>query len=158
MTDRARTMVDTHKLLTRELIKDLNEELIVDNPDQSFTHKKAMTSWIRRSAPIGISTNIIFTANARALRHMISQRTSEHAEIEIRGVMSQVAKHCKRAAPNCFQDMSQHVETGAYEFPHYQVHCLACKRTDSAITPGNRCLHCCSEIVDITNIGSGTKV
>ena len=42
-----------------------------------FHVKKEVTSALRRLAPIGLSTDIIWTANARTLRHVIEMRTAE---------------------------------------------------------------------------------
>jgi len=49
----------------------------------SFKDKKIATSLARRFVPMGIPTNLIFTANVRALRHIINMRMTEHAEAEI---------------------------------------------------------------------------
>jgi thymidylate synthase ThyX len=81
----------------------LNKMLLESTDD--FAVKKQLTSYIRRIAPLGLSTNIIFTANARALRHIIAQRTSPHAEIEIRRVFREVAVMAAIECPNIFQDM-----------------------------------------------------
>jgi len=104
----------------RESITALNKILIEDDPDTSFKHKKTMTSLIRRIAPLGISTNIIFTANARALRHVIVQRTSPHAEVEIQGVFRAIADMVKEQAPAIFADVIQKAD-GSYtsEFTHW---------------------------------------
>lgn len=71
-----------------------------------FSEKKKLTSWFRRFAPIGLATSILWTANIRALRHIIPIRTTVHAEAEIRLVMGEVAKICKEEAPLCFTDMT----------------------------------------------------
>ena len=104
----------------REAIVSLNKLLIEDNEDKSFAWKKKMTSLIRRVAPMGISTNIIFTANARALRHLIVQRTSVHAEIEIRLVFDEIAKKAKAHAPAIFADLTKQ-EDGSYTSPQEKV-------------------------------------
>ena len=73
---------------------------------ESFAIKKRLTSALRRIAPMGLATNIVFTANIRALRHIIEMRTSLAAEEEIRMIMLDVAKLCLHYAPNSFQDMT----------------------------------------------------
>ena len=45
-----------------------------------------------------------FTGNARALRHFIELRGSEHAEVEIRKVAVQVLEIMRKEAPNMFAD------------------------------------------------------
>jgi thymidylate synthase (FAD) len=87
----------------RKTVAKLNKLLLKD--DISFFRKKRITSLIRRIAPIGINTSIIFTANARALRHIIEMRTSPHAEAEICNIFKRVAVLARDAAPNIFQDM-----------------------------------------------------
>ena len=96
----------------------LNTLLIKD--DMPFFKKKELTSWIRRICPIGISTNILFTANVRALRHMIALRTSSSAEVEIREVFTKIAHLCKEAAPNLFQDI-MFLPSGSIDFQHRKV-------------------------------------
>lgn len=61
-------------------------------PDDSFDFdkRKKITSAIRRIAPNGQSNEIGFTANLRALRHIVQLRTARFAEWEIRSVFSQV--------------------------------------------------------------------
>ena len=71
-----------------------------------FAEKKKLTSAFRRFAPIGLATTIMFTANIRALRHIIELRTSLHAEVEIRKVFLDIAEICKVRYPNLFQDMT----------------------------------------------------
>jgi len=112
----------------REAIVTLNKLLIEDNTDKSFALKKQMTSLIRRIAPMGISTNIIFTANARALRHMIVQRTSPHAEVEIQQVFRSIAGTVKKQAPAIFADL-QAMGDGSYESRFAKWTCNQCGHT-----------------------------
>ena len=87
----------------KRVIAKLDKEMIA--PHKSFDVKKKLTSWLRRIAPIGISTNIMFTVNARALRHMICTRTSVHAEVEIREAFDIIAHKAKDRCPALFQDL-----------------------------------------------------
>ena len=57
-----------------------------------FSHKKKLTSACRRLVPNGVENEIGWSANLRALRHMIEMRTSLHAEEEIRKVFMDVAQ------------------------------------------------------------------
>ena len=59
-------------------------ELGIDEEGVPFHVKKEVTSALRRLAPIGLCTDIIWTANARTLRHVIEMRTAEGAEEELR--------------------------------------------------------------------------
>lgn len=76
----------------------------LDDPGVDFTHKKHMTSFMRRLAPDGVATGIVWTANLRTLRHVIEMRTSLGAEEEIRLVFDDVAKAMVREAPAIFAD------------------------------------------------------
>lgn len=83
-------------------IKKLNEIVNIDS--LSFEEKKFYTSLFRRLAPEGIATNISFTANLRALRHIIELRTSPTAEIEMRKVFREVFLISWFTWPHVFQD------------------------------------------------------
>jgi thymidylate synthase (FAD) len=83
------------------------EQLSLDNGDMPFAVKKEITSALRRLAPIGLSTDILWTANVRTLRHVIEMRTAAGAEEELRQVFSDVAEKMKDEAPSLFQDFNQ---------------------------------------------------
>lgn len=87
--------------------------------EPNFQRKKKLTSAFRRLAPIGLSTNIIVTANHRAWRHIIEMRTSPHAEEEIRLVIGDVADIMKNRFPYIYQDLVE-LEDG-YEFKYKKV-------------------------------------
>ena len=72
-----------------------------------FAVKKEVTSALRRLAPIGLSTDILWTANLRTLRHVIAQRTLPTAEEEMRLVFDAVAQVAVKEAPALFQDFSR---------------------------------------------------
>lgn len=69
-----------------------------------FHEKKVLTSAMRRIAPDGVATTIIWTANARTLRWVIEARTDPGAEVEIRMVFGKVAETMKKEAPHLFGD------------------------------------------------------
>ena len=68
-------------------------ELGIDDEGVPFHVKKEVTSALRRLAPIGLSTDIVWTANVRTLRHVIEMRTAEGAEEELRLVFDRIAAH-----------------------------------------------------------------
>jgi thymidylate synthase (FAD) len=82
------------------------EALGIDDEGTPFHVKKEVTSALRRLAPIGLSTDIIWTANARTLRHVIEMRTAPGAEEELRLVFDRIARMMKDEAPNLFQDFT----------------------------------------------------
>ncbi len=83
------------------------QELGIDDDGIPFHVKKEVTSALRRLAPIGLSTDILWTANVRTLRHVIEMRTAAGAEEELRLVFDLVAQTMKDEAPGLFQDFSQ---------------------------------------------------
>ena len=83
------------------------QELDLDGEGVPFHVKKEITSALRRLAPIGLSTDIIWTANVRTLRHVIEMRTAEGAEEELRLVFDKIAALMQREAPGLFQDFTR---------------------------------------------------
>jgi thymidylate synthase (FAD) len=93
-------------------------KLGIDEQGVPFHVKKEVTSALRRLAPIGLSTDIVWTANTRTLRHVIEMRTAEGAEEELRLVFDQVARIMLAEAPGLFQDFTRQ-EDGAW-VPEYR--------------------------------------
>lgn len=85
-------------------------ELDVDNVP--FSVKKQITSAMRRLAPIGLSTGMVWTANIRALRHCITMRTDFAAEEEIRIVFDEVYNLMYEECPWLFDDFEAVYEDG----------------------------------------------
>lgn len=92
--------------------------LEVDAEGVPFSVKKEITSALRRLAPIGLSTDLIMTMNARTLRHVIEMRTAPGAEEELRLIFGQVAEIMTRESPGIFQDFSR-AEDGSW-VPRYR--------------------------------------
>lgn len=100
-------------------IKKLESLYDIDNI-KDFETKKILTSAFRRIAPSGKMCKMVFTANHRAIRHLIELRTSKHAEIEIREVFSLIAQEMKKRYPNIYQDMSCN-ENGEWIFKNSKI-------------------------------------
>jgi len=83
------------------------ETLGIDDEGVPFQVKKEITSALRRLAPIGLSTDIVWTANVRTLRHVIEMRTAPGAEEELRLVFDKVARLMRDEAPDLFQDFER---------------------------------------------------
>ena len=66
--------------------------------------KKDKTSFMRRFAPDGVATGLVWTANIRALRHTIEARTDPGAEEEIRLVFGKIGEIMRAEAPALFGD------------------------------------------------------
>nr|WP_276544630.1 FAD-dependent thymidylate synthase [Brevibacterium luteolum] len=90
----------------------MSEHFKLDEEGTKFAHKKHMTSFMRRFAPEGLGTGIVYTANLRSLRHVVEMRTAPGAEEEIRLVFGKIAEVMKAEAPAIFADYS--VEDGAW--------------------------------------------
>lgn len=85
-----------------------------------FHRKKIITSGARRYAPDGLATTIGWSANVRALRHIIAARTAPGAEDEIRRVFDAVAQIMKAELPALFADF-QRAEDGTWTPQHPKV-------------------------------------
>jgi thymidylate synthase (FAD) len=96
------------------------DQLGIDEEGLPFHVKKEITSALRRLAPIGLSTDIMWTANARTLRHVIEMRTAEGAEEELRLVFDQVARIMQAEAPGLFQDFARQ-DDGSWVPEHRKV-------------------------------------
>lgn len=70
----------------------------------NFDLKKRITSALRRLMPDGMATSIVWSANHRTIRHVITMRTAESAEVEIRFVFDKVARIMKERFPLIYQD------------------------------------------------------
>ena len=88
------------------------EHFGLDDEGVPFHEKKEKTSFMRRFAPDGVATGIVWTANIRTLRHTIEARTDPGAEEEIRLVFGKIAEIMRAEAPALFADYE--VRDGAW--------------------------------------------
>jgi thymidylate synthase (FAD) len=96
------------------------DALGLDEEGVPFAVKKEVTSALRRLAPIGLSTDIVWTANVRTLRHVIEMRTAAGAEEELRLVFDRVAEAMAREAPGLFGDFTRS-DDGTWAPAHHKV-------------------------------------
>ena len=96
------------------------EALGLDEEGVPFAVKKEVTSALRRLAPIGLSTDIVWTANVRTLRHVVEMRTAPGAEEELRLVFDRVAATMRDEAPGLFQDFTR-ADDGSWSPVHHKV-------------------------------------
>ncbi|HEX5307889.1 MAG TPA: FAD-dependent thymidylate synthase [Solirubrobacteraceae bacterium] len=87
-----------------ELQVEAANKLGLDRDGVPFAVKKEVTSALRRLAPIGLSTDVVWSANLRTLRHVIELRTAPGAEEEMRLVFDRVAHTMQAETPDLFQD------------------------------------------------------
>ncbi|MEU4329679.1 FAD-dependent thymidylate synthase [Nonomuraea dietziae] len=88
------------------------EHFGLDNEGVPFSEKKHRTSFMRRFAPEGVATGLVWTANVRTLRHTIEARTAVGAEEEIRMLFQRIGELMRKEAPALFSDYV--VEDGAW--------------------------------------------
>lgn len=79
------------------------ERRFASQTDRTLRRKLARQA-ARSVLPNATETKIFVTANARALRHFIELRASEHAEVEMRRVATKILEIVRQAAPNLFRD------------------------------------------------------
>lgn len=91
---------------TEALMAWISRRFKLDDPATGFHTKKTITSAMRRLIPHGVATSIIWTANIRALRHVVEIRTAMGAEYEIREAFNQVGMYASALFPNSFHDFS----------------------------------------------------
>ena len=96
------------------LYQKLVSKLNLDNM-KDFDQKKKLTSALRRILPEGKAKEIGFSANIRALRHMVQLRTSRHAEWEIRKVFEQVYLLTKEKFPLLYYGAKEELVHGILE-------------------------------------------
>ena len=71
----------------------------LDDDGTKMHEKKHKTSFMRRFAPDGVATGLVWTANVRTLRHTIESRTDPGAEEEIRLVFGKIGELMRAEAP-----------------------------------------------------------
>lgn len=86
---------------------ELLKEVMPRREGESVTdYRKRIQSCSRETLPNCTEAPIIVTANTRAWRHIISMRTSPHADVRIRVPMIAVLKQLQTVSPNHFGDLS----------------------------------------------------
>jgi thymidylate synthase (FAD) len=78
-------------------------ERMKDELDRT-ARRKAARQAARSVLPNATETKIFVTANARAIRNVLEQRGSRHAEPEIRKLANKLLDVMQREAPNLFSD------------------------------------------------------
>lgn len=90
----------------------MSDHFGLDDEGVKFKEKKVKTSFMRRFAPEGVGTGLVWTANIRTLRHTIEARTDRGAEEEIRLVFNQIGEIMRKECPALFGDYT--VEDGVW--------------------------------------------
>jgi thymidylate synthase (FAD) len=92
----------------------------IDEPGADFARKKAVTSAIRRYAPEGRATGLVWSANLRTLRLLIELRTAPGAETEIRRLFDRIAQLVREETPAVMADFDRS-EDGTWTPTHSRV-------------------------------------
>jgi thymidylate synthase (FAD) len=80
------------------------EHFALDAPGKTFEEKKFRTSFMRRFAPEGVATGLVWGANLRTIRHVLQMRTDPGAEEEMRLVFGTVGDIIAHECPFLFDD------------------------------------------------------
>lgn len=80
------------------------EEIFRIDEMKDFSLKKALTSAFRRVVGNGQANHVVWTANHRALRHVIQERTNRGAEEEIRHAFAEVFRLVSGRCPALYAD------------------------------------------------------
>ena len=98
----------------------LNEIWNLDEGSKNFHYKKLATSMFRRIIGMGVATGGIWTGNIRALRHVLTMRTTKYAEEEIYYVFNKIMGLMKESEPSFFGDFVQD-EFGYWKPKYFKV-------------------------------------
>ena len=88
------------------MVEKLAARVETNFPDLPRTQRLKMAREAARSVlPNATETKILFSANARALRWIVTLRGGEGAEPEIRKLAVKIARLMREEAPNLFSDV-----------------------------------------------------
>lgn len=87
------------------------KETVCNGEKPSHAMKKRILEAARASLPNASETRLVWTANYRALRHIIELRGSEGADLEIRRLAGALFEQAEKIAPQFFADMDYAEET-----------------------------------------------
>lgn len=96
-----------------ELVRRVHDEAVVayeqlvDQYIAQGASRKAAREAARSVLPGGVSTELLASANSRAVRDFLRQRWSKHADAEIRELAGEVLSIVRDYAPNTFQDIPE---------------------------------------------------
>jgi thymidylate synthase (FAD) len=89
--------------------------------EMNFDKKKRYTSALRKWLPHGVATQMGWSANIRTLRHVISMRTDDAAEEEMRAVADGIARICFDRYPMLFADFEYSAPTNVLDAPVWKA-------------------------------------
>lgn len=96
--------------LQHEFVARLRQMIAAGAPDDVIVSVKKRANEAARSLlPNAAETKLVFTTNLRALRHVLTLRGDEPADLEIRRLMPKVLDSARRHAPIFFADFERSV-------------------------------------------------
>jgi thymidylate synthase (FAD) len=107
-------LVEEARLYLEDWYKKMEDRLKIDQV-KDFGTKKKLTSAMRRMMPNGQANEIGVSFNLRSLRHTIENRTSRHAEWEIRYIFNQIYNLIKKKYKAMFFDAKEEEVEGLLE-------------------------------------------
>lgn len=118
-TNHYRSCQRLYTILVKDLMEDLKQRFPdqygKDDQDTKTVLRKAARGAARAVLPIGLETKMFFSANCRAIRHILEMRMSGAAETEIRIVAGMIFDIVRKAAPPIFADYSKvRLQDGTY--------------------------------------------
>jgi thymidylate synthase (FAD) len=105
---------------SEEFLRLATEKTGIAEDGVPFHRKKEVTSAMRRYVPDGVATSIGWSANVRAIRHVLELRTDPGAEEEIRRLFDKVGKIMVAEAPALFADFERSAD-GTWSTVHHKV-------------------------------------
>lgn len=100
-----RGLIRNHIESGESLARQISSRFLLNDPGTSFARKKEITSAIRRFAPFGHASSLVWTTNHRNLRFVLQKRTEGGAEEEIRKLFDPVGYGMKEMFPNLYSDI-----------------------------------------------------
>ena len=93
--------------ITVELKERFPDQYGANDQDTKTALRKAARGAARAVLPIGLETKMFFSANCRAIRHILEMRMNSAAETEIRIVAGMIFDIVRKEAPAIFADYSK---------------------------------------------------
>lgn len=93
----------------------------LDDPKLKFYVKKELTSAMRRLIPGGVNTNIGITTNHRNLRFLLAKRTEPGVEVEMLGIMNDMADQVQTKFAHLYYDMIRDLLTHQITFSNEKI-------------------------------------
>lgn len=109
------TALQNYQELQGLLTERLGEMHAAGDYKGATAYKKRANEAARALLPNAAETRLLFTANLRSLRHILSLRGSEYADLEIRRLAVSMLTHASAYAPHFFEAVTKQLAEDGYE-------------------------------------------